>query len=106
MVSWFSRAQVQSPMIQPNVFKGVLYDLTTGQRLEGASISIECDTIQTATLTDENGYFILHGAPTTCFKITISMTGFEDKVLEKVSNVLEVEYYIGLEQTKVKQSIN
>lgn len=106
MLSLFSRAQIQSAMIQPNVFKGVLYDLSSGQRLEGASISIECDKVKVNTLTDENGYFILSGAPNTCFKITISMPGFEDKILDNVSNVLEVEYYIGLDQQKVKQSIN
>ncbi|MCC6817096.1 MAG: carboxypeptidase-like regulatory domain-containing protein [Saprospiraceae bacterium] len=106
MLSYISIAQLNTPAINPNKFKGVLYDLKTGHRLEGASISIECDQTKVNTLTDENGYFILHGAPTNCFTVTITMPGFERKVLEHVNNILEVEYYIGLEQTKVKQSIN
>ncbi|NOT38466.1 MAG: carboxypeptidase regulatory-like domain-containing protein [Saprospiraceae bacterium] len=105
MLSLFSRAQVQSALIQPNTFKGVLYNINSGQRLEGASISIECDQVKVSTLTDENGYFVLQGAPNSCFKITISMPGFEDKVLDNVNNILEVEYFIGLDENRVRQSI-
>ncbi|NOT38467.1 MAG: carboxypeptidase regulatory-like domain-containing protein [Saprospiraceae bacterium] len=105
MLSLISIAQEQTALVHPNTIKGVLYNTKTGQRLEGASISLECALVKVTTLTDENGYFAIQGASGSCFKITISMPGFEDKVLENVNNILEAEYFIGLDENKVRQVI-
>ncbi|MEO6188975.1 MAG: carboxypeptidase-like regulatory domain-containing protein [Saprospiraceae bacterium] len=102
----FTNAQVNTSIFPTETFRGVLYDLQTGQHLEGASISIECDQISVTTMTDDSGYFTLSGAPKSCFKVKISMSGFEDKVLENINRVQDVEYYIGLEQKKVQQPKN
>ncbi|MEP7195947.1 MAG: carboxypeptidase-like regulatory domain-containing protein [Saprospiraceae bacterium] len=103
LISIFSKAQTASTLANPEIFRGVLYDLSSGQHLEGASVSIECDAAKIATMTDDNGYFMLMGAPKSCLRIRISMTGYEDKILENIQRVQDVEYYIGLEQKRVKQ---
>ncbi|HMW37768.1 MAG: carboxypeptidase-like regulatory domain-containing protein [Saprospiraceae bacterium] len=95
--------QDQLTTASEDVFRGVLYDLHSGNHLEGAAISLLCDQKQFSVMTDENGYFMLPAIPKGCFTMKISMTGFEDKVLDNINSFKDVEYYIGLEQKKVQQ---
>ncbi len=99
-LSAFLNAQYNS---NTDVFRGVLYDLQTGQHLEGATVTIECDNTRLITMTDDNGYFALSNNPKLCYKVKISMSGFEEKILENINRFQDVEYYIGLEQKKVQQ---
>ncbi len=103
LLNLFANAQLNPSVANTEVFRGVLYDLQTGEHLEGASVSIECDNKLISTLTDDQGYFILVDAPKSCLSIKISMSGYEDRVLENITRVKDVEYYIGLDPKKVMQ---
>ena len=100
-LSAFSNAQLNSET-HPEIFRGVLFDLKTSQPIEGALLTISSPLGEMVTMTDEEGFFIVPGAPKSNFRVIISMTGYEDKVLEQVSRVNDVEYHIGLEPKKVK----
>jgi hypothetical protein len=65
-------------------------------------IKIENQTNEFITMSDVEGYFFLLGAPKGGFKVKISMTGYEDKILENVQRITDVEYHLGLEQKKVQ----
>ncbi len=101
MLSVLGNAQLSSDS-RPEVFRGVIYDLRTSRPLEGAEVRIQTLGGEIHTMTDESGYFSLSGVSKSPFRLIISMTGYQDKVLEQVSRLDEVEYYIGLEQRGVK----
>ncbi|MBK7230981.1 MAG: carboxypeptidase-like regulatory domain-containing protein [Saprospiraceae bacterium] len=101
MMSVFVNAQLNDGS-KPEIFKGVVYDLKTSQPLNGAEIKIQTLVGEMITLSDDLGYFLLTGVAKTPFNITISMTGYEDKILHQVNKVEDVEYYIGLEPKGVK----
>ena len=100
-LSAFSNAQLNSET-HPEIFRGVLFDLKSNQPIEGALLTISSTLGEMITMTDEEGFFIVPGAPKSNFKVVISMTGYEDKILEQVNRVSDVEYHIGLEPKRVK----
>lgn len=101
LASVWGNAQLSSNS-KPEVFRGVIYDLKNSQPLEGAEIRIYTLSGELLTMTDENGSFNLAGITKTPFKLVISMTGYEDKVLDQVYRVNDIEYFIGLQQKGVQ----
>ena len=90
---------------QPDAIRGVLYDKNTNLKIEAAMITVETNSTTLSTMTDADGYFLIKGLPKEGVTIKISMPGYEEKVISNFSHFDDVEFYIGLDQKKVKHQI-
>jgi len=70
------------------IVSGIVKDSSDNKALAGVNIVIEGTNL--TTVTDENGYYVITNVPPGDHKITASLVGYADAVIEKVTVLMDV----------------
>ncbi len=82
-----------SQPIKQNI-RGVVKDDFSEIPLANVNVLLSNDTLQTGTITDQNGSFLIEGVPVGYYDITFSLIGYESRQFSRIRLVSSHEFYL------------
>jgi outer membrane receptor protein involved in Fe transport len=70
------------------IISGVIQDSAAGEKLAGVNVIVEGTNL--TTVTDQNGYYVITNVPPGEYKVSSSLVGYGDVMVENVSVVMDV----------------
>lgn len=76
------------------IISGTVTDSETGEKLVGVNVIVEGTDL--TTVTDKNGYYVITNVPPGHYKVSASLVGYADLLVEQVSVIMDVTSKVDL----------